>query len=350
MMELNGCVVEQLMWGRKCRLGKVASVNLLDNYLSLVPRLPLKVLILINLPHLNYLDDQSVIQALADMHRPEADNLSIRPKSYALIQMCLVERKDSTLHVPYKTDDLRLVAPLCQLVTDLNIWVQVGVTDADLLSLMVLKRLSKLRVSCAPNGSHRCSITFDGGLAPLLKVRGRSLISLELVNLPISIHLAIIVECCPNLKLLVLEGCTYSTPARIISKRMKNGFVLNHLEQLKIEGNFVFDQALSLFMPTNSFSSSSAPSLKCLSVLHCDNLNDDVIQEICQFHPFTNLEYLYFSDCSFVTKKGIDLFMNEDNALKRVKIYSCEMVTDEDFAVWKRKVKENNWQLYVEKE
>ncbi len=90
-----------------------------------------------------------------------------------------------------------------------------------------------------------------------------------------------------------------------------------------------------------------SPSLSCISILICDALTDDIFQSAISLHSFRNLESLLVTRCQSVTKKGIDLFMQESNPIRLIKLDITDAITREDIknwndnAIWKRK----NWNL-----
>ena len=77
---------------------------------------------------------------------------------------------------------------------------------------------------------------------------------------------------------------------------------------------FFYRQAPSFSSKMLSFLLSS-PELKELRVLHCDALTDEVLEKAALIHEFRNLDFFGFYDCDCVTKKGIDIILNESNPL-----------------------------------
>lgn len=301
------------------------------------------------LPHLQVLEIEHVIANLADMHRNEL----VRPK-YALTR--LVSRQDhdnSPASLPYRIGDLRLAASLCPHITYLKLWHVIGVSDDDLLGLMVLERLRTLEISHWDWGRSpdECRITFDGGLLPLLKARGRSLQTLTLYDLLISVRVGSIVQYCPNLESLSFYSCSYSVvleedglDSSSQGKRMPTDLVrMKHLKRFYLVSLSDYDipaKALLLIL-------SSSPSLEFLSIERSNALDDHVLREAFLSHPFESLENLEFDDCNSVSKVGIDLFMNESNNLKTMKLTKCSSVLEADIEYWKERAKENGWDFDV---
>ncbi len=63
---------------------------------------------------------------------------------------------------------------------------------------------------------------------------------------------------------------------------------------------------------------------------------------------FDRLENLTFEECPNVTEKGIDIFMNAQNPLKKIGIYWCRQVTKKNVEHWEKQAKMNNWQILIE--
>ncbi len=248
---------------------------------------------------------------------------------------------------------LRLAGSLCPFVTHVNIRNLAGVTDSELLGLRVLERLTDLQISnIVRNVPNACLITYDGGLAPLLKAVGASLKTLTLVYLPIFICLSSVIEYCPNLNCLNL-CCRYSTSDngseeevyRPAIKRAKTVFVWNDLKQLRIS-NIIYHNRFHE-APLEELLLSSSPDLEELVFFSCDNLSDDVLRHVFQFRSFNSLERLEFWNCDYVSKVGIDFFMNGENNLKKLGIMNCQSVSVEAIVHWKAQAKMRNWDLEV---
>ncbi len=293
-------------------------------------------------PHLKILEYPYLVVALAHIHR----NDDSRSK-YALTRLNLDPKIDD---VSYKRGDLCIAASMCPFVTHLSILDHSVIDNSDLAGLSVLEWLSELKIANIWGvGNYRFG--FYAGLLPLLKARGTSLTSLELENLfyPIYACLGSIIEYCPNLKRLSL-GCQYSLSGWLTeneragrpSKFAKTDFTLNHLEQLKVSNTFHDETP-----PLKDLLLLSSPSLKKLTFDCYDHVTDDVLREVCQFRSFKSLEHLEFSKCDSVTKIGIDLFMNEKNALKSLAVSHCKLVSRKNIVDWGKQARENNWELEI---
>ena len=89
----------------------------------------------------------------------------------------------------------------------------------------------------------------------------------------------------------------------------------------------------------------SSPELKSISLFHCDALTDKVLEKAALLHQFRNLEILDFLDCDCVTKKGIDILLNESNPLRKLVVNRCEMITEQEFMEWLKKLEKKTWKL-----
>jgi hypothetical protein len=67
----------------------------------------------------------------------------------------------------------------------------------------------------------------------------------------------------------------------------------------------------------------SSPSLIDIDIQSCSNLTDCVFERASKIHQFLNLEKLSISDCQSLTRRGIDVVMNNKTPLSEIKIYSC---------------------------
>ena len=128
---------------------------------------------------------------------------------------------------------------------------------------------------------------------------------------------SLLVELCPNLKYLKLDSCRHTTIWRGNNqKRFKPDFALNRLKTLKIrscdEFHIPSEDLLCLL--------STAHVLTNLSIIDCHSLTNKVLQQIMKSNSFSNLKRLVFDSCDSVTKKGIDLFMNAENALETISL------------------------------
>jgi hypothetical protein len=91
---------------------------------------------------------------------------------------------------------------------EINI-VPINITDSDFLSLLSLEKLRKLKL--VGNFCENSSVTFDGGVNPILKAFGNS--SLKALSLSglCDVNILVIAQLCPNLHSLDLfNNLSYS--------------------------------------------------------------------------------------------------------------------------------------------
>lgn len=284
-----------------------------------------------NLPNLKVWD-MATVQTLAKIHHEKLDVFLEIPKySLSKLEVCSLD---------YVPKTLRLVVSMCPSVTQVEINASERLTDGDLLSLLSLKNLSNLSIS----GDLRrgASITFAGGVTPILKAFGNSsLQSLSLYFLN-KVNIRVISELCPNLHILSLKNnFSYST-AKLEEKRTNMELpILKQLEELSL---CALDSK-STIPRENLILLLSAPSLVQVDIERCCSLDDDVLQEVARIQKFRNLEYLEVSLCHNVTEEGMDVFLNTENPLKKIAIYFCRQLSKSDIECWEDHASMNNWQI-----
>ena len=279
-----------------------------------------------NLPSLRVLHHQSTVQCLVRIHQALShQKLDIIPK-YKLSMLAI--------RSPFKSGSLRLAVSLCPLLTNVDIRMPKELTDVDLLSLLVLESLCVLKISGHRDGN----ITFTGGVRPLLKSVGNSLKSLELSVLR-DVNIPVMTGFCPNLiSLNLLNNLNYTNPWQDGQNFFKSDEILMNLEVLNLKGHI---PSLHLFLLLFS------PSLMCIRLNDCDTLTDEILMMISIIHKFHYLEHFEISNCNFVTEKGIDVLMQDSNALKKIGLKWCDKVTRKNICDWKKKADEKNWLLSI---
>ncbi len=291
-----------------------------------------------NLPDLKHFNSFDIAEALVHMHRND-----MNPPSYALVDLDLLDLSPSKSCGPIA---LRLATSFCPFLLRLSVFRLEGITDSDLLSLIALKRLSILRIIGSTSvPSNDVSLTFDRGLALVLKTIGPSLKQLELNDLSMSLRLESILEYCPNLEFLSISNCSYSSLSGRVdeqssrpSKRAKIDLVWPNLKKLQLteSSSTLSPESLLLAM-------TSAPNLKELAIYDCETLDDDILHRAFQIHPFNNLSSLTLYNCNAVTKSGVDLFIQNENNLREASIGTCVSLSVEDFDFWLDESEKNNW-------
>jgi hypothetical protein len=185
---------------------------------------------------------------------------------------------------------------------------------------------------------------------PLLKANGNLLVSLKLKKFN-DVDFHSIVEFCPNLNSLVIDHCVCceipvgEQDSSVRWKRIKvERPILKKLEVLRLIFSSVDSESLLLLL--------SSPSLRGLEITDCFELTDDILERAALLHDFRNLEKLELAYCDSLTKKGIDLLMNDSNSIKEMSLQfdveHSELVSAENINEWKEKSEQKNWQLKLD--
>ena len=313
-----------------------------------------------NMPALKNLMHISIVEALAEMA------LNVCESNLPELALSTLEHEH---YVSYQSGNLELALSLCPLITvvDLVIYETQEFHDQDLLSLRSLKRMKELYIFKKKMESSILldnriqavgEITFGGGLAPVLKVIGSSLTTLNLSGFH-DVNVLCIIECCPNLEYLKLEknysyasSCPEKVQKSVIQKQGNEQPILKKLCALCIRIVCLYDGVD--FSTCNNFIQSeilvillSSPLLKEIDMYNCETLTDDVMLAVAKVNNFKQLEELSFVNCRFVTEKSIGLFMHDDNALKKIYIYG-KKISKRDEQRWKNQAIQKNWDLTIE--
>ena len=182
---------------------------------------------------------------------------------------------------------------------------------------MSFEKLHEWTIRCGRNRNDPRMI-FHGSLGTVLKARGMSLHSLIMYVNPMEVDIDFLLEFCPNLKKLELYFCftSISRGAPPNPKRTKRETrIFEQLENLRIQSEDS-ENLISIL--------SAAPALTHLVFDHCDNITDEILQKVFEYHSFPNLRELELKGLHYLTNKGIDLFMNERNALEKIKLQYCD--------------------------
>jgi hypothetical protein len=185
-------------------------------------------------------------------------------------------------------------------------------------------------------------ITFDMGIAPVLKVVGNSLKVLHLPHFEVDIWT--IVKFCPNLNSLIFQKHCESLSAlfttEVIQLRKEKGRVIFENLQFILCGYNLSNDIL--------FALLSCPLLEEVDISYCNALTDDFLQEAMKNGILKNLQVLRLIRCNLVTKQGLDLLINDDNPLAKVNFWCCEKVTLHNVYDWYTIARRNNWELILE--
>jgi len=301
-----------------------------------------------NLPALRILNHNTAVEVLADIAQTHLNQMLLPPK-FALSVLRL------TFWTPYSSGNFGLAISLCSTITSMYIEETARFTDRDLLTLMALEKLQNLYIHADPNlGKNQEKITFDGGLLPLLKVKGSSLKKLQLFFLS-NVDVYRIAEFCPNLGDLRLEDIlSYTCPDEVnvsfTSKRSRKDFTLKSLTNLYIcvleyekstnESNHPSREILLFLL--------SSPFLSKIEILSCDTLTDNVLLAATKIHQFKNVTEIFLQNCDFVSKRGVDVFMQGGNSLKFIYLHNCKKVNQENINFWENQAQKKNWDFYID--
>ena len=295
-----------------------------------------------NLPELKKFDFSCCVQILAELRRENLERGDF--KTYPFTELdcdCDEFKDDSDNIVPYESGSLRLASNICPNVNVIRIYLKAEVTDIELQGLLELKSLRELTISGDfPEESGQWQITFDGGILPLLKAFGSFLRRLSFTQLEISVNIRTIAAFCPNLEYLSLEGGASYSMALSEEGSLYREASFKNLKELSVSC-----ERLSSFSSEMLSFVLSSPELKLVFLFCCDALIDEVLEKASLLHEFRNLEILYFYYCDCVTKKGIDIILNEVNPLRTLAVRQCEMITEQEFMEWVKKARQENLEI-----
>ena len=313
---------------------------------------------LINLPFLKQLTtdncDAVPVQFLAEIHQPDWNIKRLKDiRKYSLESLCLGDCwwYNGTYSLPYSSGSLGLVASLCPSVTSLDIKLITGLTDSEMLGLLSLENVNELEIH---GNEANDTVTFEGGVVPLLKGFGSSLKKLVLSYLK-DVNIRAIIDYCPKLQSLSLvENVSYTTGSAKEDaepyhhskwyRMERKPLVLRNLQKLCVtyltnkENKISSEDLLSLL---------SSPSIIDIYILSCSNLIDYIFERASEIHQFLSLEKLTMCDCQSLTRRGIDVFMNNKTPLKTIEIFYCYNITDDDIDFWISSARSEKWELSV---
>ena len=296
-----------------------------------------------NLPKLRDFEFYRSVQILAELRKADLERGHI--KSYSITKFeCMELKNDYGNPLPYENESLRLAANMCPFVNVVYITMQTGLTDIELHGLLELRKLREFGIS-DPHEFKTNEITFDGGILPLLKVFGDSLLRLELHGLD-CLNMRAIAECCPHLEHLSLSNNDQYSMAWLeeerhpfCSKRRKKDLILKNLKVFYLSCQSEFSSEMFPLVL-------SSQNLVQIVINDCDAFTDDVIEDAYRLHQFRNLDDFQLSDCNYVTKNGIDTMLNEKIPLTMLALMGCHMITQQQhFDEWENKAKEKNWNI-----
>ena len=255
-----------------------------------------------NLPQLRILKHKCLLECLADIVQTAKDNTL--PK-YSLSKIKIF--RDFCVK---QNNLLPQFFLLCPNVTHVifDMWERERFEDDDLLSLLSLDKLHTISITnIATVMVSQKNIRIDRELTfpkvvSLFKKFGHCLKSLEFSG--IFVDISAIIKFCPRLESLYLWNTNCTTTNQSTATKPKSPIIFHNLKKLTIQSDVTISSE-------NLLALLSSPSLSYISILICDALTDDIFQRAMSLHSFRNLESLLVTRCQSVTKKGIDLFMQE---------------------------------------
>ena len=204
-----------------------------------------------------------------------------------------------------------------------------------------MKNLQKLKIYSDKN-SDEAEITFNKGLAPVLKVIGSSLKVLDLSYFEF-VDIWTIAKFCPNLIFLNFKreclSLSVLSENEIIQLRNEKGRVIfKELKVLVCGFNLTKDILFDLL---------SCPSLENVYIGFCNALTDDFLEDAISRNIFNNLKILRFASCNFVTKQGLDGLVKSDNNIEQMGFFFCDKITRAHFDEWLKFARHKNWQVIL---
>jgi hypothetical protein len=288
-----------------------------------------------NFLFLNILENCYIVDALAELAQSVID--SKQPGFYN--NTFSISTLYTSPDTPLRSNSLPLALPLCHLVNQVSICVTKELKDSDLLCLLSIKMLRKLEIG----GSSFCqtgetAITFDGGVAPLLKAFGRSLETLMLGGIKL-VCLSSIIEFCPNLISLFISGASGSFKDEDLFQVKNKPPILKELKVLTC----YFQVPADILFVLLSF-----PSLEKISIGLCDSLTDEVLLEAFKSHRFKHLQKLELFFCDSVTWRCIRvLLLNGCDSLEVMSLHQCKCLGINTFEDLHSLISKKNWNLYI---
>ena len=295
-----------------------------------------------HLPKLQFFKCPFSLYVAAKMRRkdrksPQLVGTGIRQLS--LMDLRFIGDADEDIDVPYKRGDLKAAIELCPSIVHVKIraaW-DATFTDKELKSLLKLKNLRHLCVEASN------SVSFEGGLLPILEKFGPSTLEkLQLKYLP-DVDVSAIAKHCPNLRSLSLVSIEryICRPLKPTENRLN---CLEYLEMIQMDND-----EIGLIRPPPTAADLrillSPLSLVTLNFAHFDGLSDDLIEEIALSRGFSNLKVADFEFCGGITERSIECLLTLDNPLKKMFVYLMEHSREEYLNKWENQAKKNNWDL-----
>jgi hypothetical protein len=302
------------------------------------------------LPSLKSISHCAVMQVLADVAQRTLDDKTLNIPTYSLSEFTTFRFRTD----PYTSDSFGSILNLCHLIVKIDLEVVKGFTNNDLLSLRFLKRLRelKLRDILSDEESERSQITVDGGLFPLLKDIGSSLVILGLACF-IGLNVSLIAEFCPNLRSLTLTSNRFYTTVSLVEKIVLSNQkrwkikppILKHLIELRFKSN-IFNNNCHLLAENLMFLLSS-PSLTSVTIHSCKLVTDEFVSDVANLYHFKNLKKLELSYCPMITECGLSELMTDSNNLERITVFGCDKLDKKIVENFQIQALQKNWKLSI---
>ena len=325
-------------------MGQCKLIHTLKMKETKVTKIGIKVA-LENLPNLKTFEFCRSVQILAEIRRENLERGCF--KTYSITQFQCTEFEDHNGNMlPYEIGSLRLEASLCPSVNVVHITLQPGLTDFELCGLLELKALRELEIEDYYYVDEfewdNNEITFHGGVLPLLKAFGSSLVRLTLYQLNIWVNIRAIAK----LEYLTLDDIARCSVVSLEEESHHEEVMLKHLKKLRLavsqENSYgLFPSKVISFV----FVSLCLGPLVSLEFLGCDGLTNKFLEEVTRLDRFPNLELLNISRCDNVTKKGIDCILNVKIPLRYLYVIGCNRIRKKEFDEWRKKAREENWEI-----
>ena len=294
-----------------------------------------------NLPLLKIFAFCLPIHILAEIfkhYRVPPHSLADSVAKFGIVENC----ENCSIAFPYKIGSLKLVASLCSFtVTKLDLILQRGITDTELLGLLALEKIRELAICSETNVSEE--ITFDGGVVPILSAFGNSLKCLKIAHLKTKIDIGAIIEHCTQLPTLYLYW------NESFKKRPENERPFN-VKRFKVGSREILPN-LEFFYLCNApdLEPDDCPTYYLTPLLLSPKLREFTITttllHVVNQNQLCHLEELTIQFCDQVTKKGIEVFLKNRNALKYIYLGNCKLLTKQVFDELESLIKEKNWEL-----
>ena len=251
-------------------------------------------------------------------------------------------RYDGFDSVFYKKGDLEAAIKLCPSVVHVEIDWDDAFSDEDLQFLLNLKNLRHLSLVGTD------SLSFEGGLLPILEKFGPSTLEkLDLSFFP-DVDISAIAQHCANLRSLALVGnYWYLTPTRPLKPADNR---LRSLERLEIVQDHAEDDDGPPPTAADLLILLSSPALVYLNFHQIESDFDQVMEDAALLYGFPNLRELCIEYCyKTFTERSIECLLTLDNPLEKISFMAGWMKKPKKKLLkkWKREAKKNNWNLAI---